>query len=282
MKSRLTCCFASLLAGLVVFTGCKEAQPPPETKHTRYVVGISPFLDEESGDQSFRNLAGFLLEDMPLNSSLWLYDAYHLQTIAQVEIPNKRAFESSRTRANQFAKPLQSLKTFLADRNEPPELDGLDFTHAIQFPQFMDFVGENFSQTNSSTIVLLLGNPLYQDAKETSFSMRGDYFPSDGHLLASRDRSVYGRIERTNQLNSVRVYHGHFNDPWKSDLHRQKITRFWNLFLQSQGATLTTMTGDMPTIFGALKSASMIEANNVGRWSMDPAHTKNRNVARDP
>lgn len=56
----------------------------------------------------------FLIEGMPLDSSLWLYDAYHLRTITTVEVPNLRAFSSGKTRANQFQDRIRELKAFLA------------------------------------------------------------------------------------------------------------------------------------------------------------------------
>jgi hypothetical protein len=140
----------------MIGVGCKPAEPVGNTRHVRYVVGLSPFLNEDAANESFRQIARLLLEDMPLNSSLWIYDAYHLRTVAQMEIPNKRAFESSRTRANQFSDSIQKLKSFLAIRNEPPVVPGLDFNQAVRLPQFMDFVGENLNQTNVSIVALVL------------------------------------------------------------------------------------------------------------------------------
>ena len=238
---------------VLILVACSKEPESAQTPHVRYVVGLSPFLDENSGNKVFRHIAQFLLEDMPLNSSLWIYDAYNIRTVTRMEVPNRRAFVSSRTRANQFSKPMQQLKSFLAARHAPPEVDNLEFDHVVRLPQFMDFIGDNLQQTNASTVALVLGSPLYQDEKETTFSMRRDYFPSDGHLLATREQSVYGRAGVTNNLADISVFLGHLDEPWASDLHRQKIGRFWNLFLSRQGATLGALTGDLPTIFGALK-----------------------------
>jgi hypothetical protein len=95
-------------------------------------------------DDVFRRLVGFVLEDMPLGSSLVIYDAYQLQTITQLEVPKMQAFRSGKTRANQFKEPINKLKNFLATDHQRPEAPAkLDFTQAVRFPQFMDFVGEN-------------------------------------------------------------------------------------------------------------------------------------------
>src|SRR2546422_7121304 len=44
-----------------------------------------------------------------------------------------------------------------------------------------------------------------QDAKEPVFSMVDGYFPSDGHLLATREKSVFGDRKST-RLNSSHGY----------------------------------------------------------------------------
>jgi len=265
----------SLLCALILTmgTGCKPEAVAPAAQHVRYIVGLSPFLDERAANESFRHLAHLLLEDLPLNSSLWLYDAYHVRTIAQIEIPPSRAFASSRTRANQFSEPLQKLKSFLATRHDPPKIEGFDFQQAIRLPQFMDFVGENLTQTNAATVTIVLGSPLYLDEKEPGFSMVNGYFPSDGHLLASRDQSVYGRGNCASLLREVVVHGGYFGDPWASELHQQKVGRFWSLFLKSQGAQLASFTGDLPTIFNAVRNGGTGSPRSE-RDELDPTQTK--------
>lgn len=265
----------SLLATLALFclTGCQPDAPAASTRHVRYIVGLSPFFDHREADESFRQIMHLLLEDMPLNSTLWIYDAYHVRTITQLEIPNIHAFESGRTRANQFSAQVQKLKTFLAVSNEPPAVAKLDFHDAIRFPQFMDFIGENLNLTNATVVTIVLGSPLYLDEKEPGFSMVDGYFPSDGHLLASREKSVYGRQGCANALHNIVVHFGYFGDPWASDLHREKVARFWNLFLQKQGAQLASFTGDLPTIFNAVRRGETFGTRTV-QDEIDPSQTK--------
>jgi hypothetical protein len=58
-----------------------------------------------------------------------------------------------------------------------------------------------------------------------------------------------------------------------SDLHRQKVGRFWNLFLGSQGAQLASFTGDLPTIFNAVRT-SVANGSAAQRVELDPTQTK--------
>ncbi len=263
-----------VLVLLIVGGACQPEAPLSQTRHVRYVVGLSPFLDESASDEAFRQIVRLLLEDMPLNSSLWIYDAYHVRTITQIDIPNVRAFESGRTRANQFADHIQLLKSFLASPPEQPKASGTDFSQAVRFPQFMEFVGENLNATNCSVVAIVLGSPLYLDEKEPAFSMVDGFFPSDGHLLAPAEKSIFGLKDAADSLPGVAVHFGYFGDPWANELHQQKITRFWNLFLKLQGAQLTTFTGDLPTIFIAVRGQADAAGHRVTRDEIDPTQTK--------
>jgi hypothetical protein len=238
----------------------------------RFVLGLSPFLQKAEKDEVFRKIAGFILEDAPLGSSLWIYDAFHVRTITQIDIPDVRAFRSGKTRANQFKTQIGQLRTFLASEHPKPEAADLDFDRALRLPQFLDFVGENLASGSQATVVLLLGSPLNIDAKEPAFSMTGGAFPTDGHILAARDQTVYGLKERGAPLKNVTVHHCWFGDPWVSEVYREKIARFWTLYLETQGAALATFCGDLPTAFNALKAGPLEKREPL--YTLDRASTK--------
>jgi hypothetical protein len=260
-----------LLASSVV---AEERTPAANDSSPRYVIGLSPFLDSKVKDEVYRQIVRFLLEDMPLKSSLWICDAYYLQTIARIDVPEVRAFHSAKTRANQFKDQIRKLKEFLATEPErlgapvpvPPQ--------AVRLPQFTDFVGANLRDPHDGVVVVVLGSPLYVDAKEPHFSMLDGYFPSDGHLMASREESLFGLKGRTNALRDMIVHFGWFGDPWVSEVHQDRIQRFWTLYLQQQGAQLATFCGDLPTVF---KLAAVGPAGNETanpRPAIDPAQSK--------
>jgi len=258
-----------------VVNGTDQAPTPVLQAATpRYLIGLSPFFDKTVKDDLYRRIVGFLLEDAPLQSSLRIYDAYQLQTITQVEIPGVRAFRSAKTRANQFKEQIQKLKAFLALEQEPPSTSFFKLRDAIRFPQFMDFLSENLQAPGYSNVVVLLGNPLYLDPKEPGFSMVDGYFPSDGHLLASRDQSVYGIKDRSTALKDITVHFGYLGDPWVSEVHQEKIARFWALYLKGQGAYLATFCGDRATLFNAVRAGATGSAARSQRYELDQAQTK--------
>jgi hypothetical protein len=263
MKAKLL-----LLAALICLSLRAAAQLPAET--SRYVIGLTPFLENSVKDDVFRRTVGMILEDLPQKSSLAIYDAYNLTNITRLEIPDLRAFQSGKTRAHQFKDQILHLKQFLAATRERPVAARLNFDQAIRFPQFMDFVSENLGAPDPVT-VLVIGSPLYVDHKEPGFSMVDGYFPSDGHLLASREQSLFGVKSRGNALKDVTVHFGYIGDPWVSAIHKEKIARFWTLYLQQQGARLATLCGDLATLFDAAKKNSIARPTAM---AIDPSQTK--------
>ena len=243
------------------------------TRPNRFAIGISPFLDNGVKDEVYRSVVRLLVQDLPLNSTVNLYDAYHLKSITQVQLPDSRVFESPKTRANQFSSAIRALKQFLAQEYPRPTHPRLKFESALRVPQFCDFLAENFWDSNVVSTVLLIGSPLYQDHKEPDFSMVDGYFPSDGHLLATREKSVYGLSRLQDPPYPFVVDWVYFGDPWPSDLYREKISRFWALYLEGRGGELRTFEADLPT---ATKSFGQGPASRAlaRHWTIDQLDSK--------
>src|ERR1051325_9275494 len=108
-----------LLFTLGLFTAnCAENQKTSSPQP--YIIGLSPFLDKAVKDDVYRSIIHLLVEDLPLNSSLSIYDAFELKTITHVALPDARVFHSSKTRAHQFAGAIRGLKQFLAQEHSAP------------------------------------------------------------------------------------------------------------------------------------------------------------------
>ena len=223
-------------------------------------------------DDIYRSIVRLVVEELPLNSTLTIYDAFELKTVTQVTVPTGRAFNSSKTRANQFAPAIRDLKLFLAQERPGPTNSHFHFEGAIRLPQFLDFLTEKTTLTDSRSSVLLIGSPLYLDAKEPAFSMADGYFPSDGHLQTSREKSVFGFDGDTGSPLIVQwVY---FGDPWVSDLHKEKVTRFWTLYLERRGARLAAFTGDLPTALQSFRQPAKGIGPASKHWAVDTGQTK--------
>src|SRR5262245_40821844 len=154
---------ALLVFFLTVGTLAAGQRLPEQDSPQRFIIGLSPFLNNSVKDEVYRSVVRLLVQDLPLNSRVTLYDAFHQRLITEVSLPNARAFESPKTRANQFAAPIHALKQFLAEDHPKPIDPHLKFEDAISLPQFCDFLSENIPPVRAPLSLLLIGSPLYQD-----------------------------------------------------------------------------------------------------------------------
>ena len=259
---------------LLALTANAVETSTPNAGSKLFIVGLSPYLERSVKDDVFRGLVRLLVEDLPLNSKLSIYDAFELKTITQVTLPDSHVFNSSKTRANQFAPAIRDIKAFLAKDHAKPANSRLHFESALRVPQFADFVSDNLKSSEQPVTVLMVGSPLYQDPKEPSFSMIDGYFPSDGHLQASREDSIFGLTGQTNHQPALNVYWLFFGDPWMSELHKEKVLRFWTLYFERRGGELATFTQDLPTGLQAFCHASRGTSASARGWAVDTRQTK--------
>jgi len=241
-----------------------------------FVVGISPFLDSTVKDAVYRGLVRLIVEDLPLNTRLEVYDAFNLKSITRVSIPNAKVFHSPKTRAKQFALSIGEIKQFLARENARPSGPKPGFDGAIRLPQFCDFLAQDRPPHDgyAKLPLLLIGSPLYQDAREPGFSMVEGYFPSDGHLRASREESVFGFNPGDGSSQGLLVYWAYFGDPWMSDLHREKVARFWALYIERRGGRLASFSADLATATGAFSSEAPGRSAASNGWVADPLQAR--------
>lgn len=249
-----------LLGGLLMLNIGTQAAPGVESAATRWaggksvVVGLSPFLDRGVKDDIYRRLVSLLVQDLPGGASLSIYDAYHLKTVLTVEIPTARPFQNERTRVNQFQQSIRQLRDFLAATSVTAGAEKTPNPDAIRLPEFLDFVMENVRVSPpTSPAILILGSPLHIDPREPASSMRDGYVPTDGHLLAAREKTPYGLRDKTNASPGMVVLWGYFGNPWINELHRESIERFWSLYFQVRGGRLGSFSSDLATVFTGLR-----------------------------
>jgi hypothetical protein len=264
----------ALIFLFLVSTLLASDQPQQQAHPQRFIIGISPFLENNVKDEVYRSVVRLLVEGLPLDSSVAVFDAFHLRSIVNVTLPNAHVFDSAKTRANQFAGAIHDLKCFLAEDQPRPTDARLKFEGAIRLPQFCDFIAENLPEPTQPLTVLLIGSPLYQDAKEPLFSMVDGYFPSDGHLVAAREKSIFGITSEGTVPNSVVIHWVYFGDPWPSDLYKEKITRFWTLYLERRGARLVTFCGDLATGVQGFRQGANGAHVLARNWVIDPQQTR--------
>ena len=69
----------------------------------------------------------------------------------------------------------------------------------------MRYVADNYRHLEARDVVVI-GSPLYDNPLDSGFSMAHGLFPSDGHLSASRELTVFGAKETPNILDGWRIH----------------------------------------------------------------------------
>lgn len=238
-----------------------------------HVIGISPFLDRADKDAVYRQVVGFALEGVPPGGVLRLIDAYRIRTIAVMEVPGTRASSGAKARAVRFQAELRALKAFLAEEPAKPTVAGAVGTGAVRLPQFLEFIASERVDRERPGGVLVLGSPLYLDEREPAFAMADGLYPTDGHLLATRERSVFGRSETADPLREVTVHLGCFGTPWRDGVQEDRIRRFWRLYVTARGGRWGLCAGDLPAVFAALRRDVAPGANGSWEEALDDSRT---------
>ena len=255
-----------ILFGRLIATACLFLLVTNSLYAKQYVVGISPFLPEQSRQTAFSDLLKFLLSDIDVGDQVTIYNAYHLRQIGEFNIPDNTAYQSAKARAKLNKKTIVALKRFM---NTDTHTENGSIS-AIQFPQFISFVGSH-GQNIADTSMVVIGSPLHIDEKESSYSMVEGFLPSDGHLNESVLNTPYGTTEKQGLLNQTQIHFLTQDATWTSDLHEELTHRFWSLFVNKLGGALISFSHDPDTIYNRAKA----KKTNVARsFELDSSDTK--------
>lgn len=256
----------SLLAIALLGIGSNLAS----TQEVRLVhAGLSPFMsDRDRGVVSNQVLN--LVGTAPAETRLIFEDGWNLQTIATFEIP---ALKSDRpgVRARFLKRPLWQLLTWFQrvaeDAAVPSDLRG---TSALRIPEYLAFASQQPATEPRS--ILLIGPPLYQSLNEPGFSFGQDRFPSDAALFCEPAGSIFSVLGKRERLKKTQVFFLYPNEGlFRSELYKDHVARFWNLFTEYQGGVMAGFHADAERTFAMLTRSGLPP---VRRDGVDPAMTK--------
>jgi len=126
---------------------------------------------------------------------------------------------------------------------------------AVLLPQLLHHVAQ-LPEKGQEMNVIVFGSPFYDDARSPAFSMKDGQIPSDGHFRHSRIDTPYG-IDDPKALHNIRVHLGYKdNSVFMTDQHRNRMQRFWSLYLSQNAATLIRFTADIPMLLQNLNGAA--------------------------
>lgn len=249
-----------LLAGL--FCLSTHAATP-----ARYVIGLSPRYSPADRDTVLKELLLFALEGAAPGDSIVVYDALRLQPVTQFKVPTGSLFEkNARARVARLQPELATIKSFLQDgRAFVPDLAG-----ALQVPGFLTLAGTQLRRPEERMHIILLGSPHHVSVEEPAFNTR-EAFPSDAHLSAGLEKSPFSVVGRHQDLAGVTVHYGYFRDAFVNDLHKERMARFYSLFIGGQGGACGTFA---PNIGLAFQRARGGVSDPFLRVEVDPNDTK--------
>lgn len=220
----------------------------PAAQAREVVVVMSPFQSTEQAKAQAVDVLEFLTKLEPGDKAI-LVDGDAITTIGEFLIPTNPAYSAPNARVNVNRKTVDSLKKFIS-RATPPVSDRAPrVPGALRLPQLLEFIARTVTPEVGAD-VLVLGSPIYDAPNDAAFSMHGERFPSDGHLLSGRSETIYGTTDYPEVLRGLRMHIVYESTPsLRAEQYRHAVQRFWSLYVEKLGGSLITFTEDLPSAF---------------------------------
>ena len=233
-------------------------------------IGLSPFYSVSDNKRVRDSLINFVLGPTPAGTRISIQDAYALQSVAELTLPNLGAkYDSPTSRARVLQAPLASLVGWFNQQLNTPARAELKNTAAVRVPEWMDQLS---AQSSPPRVALVIGSPLRIDPREPSFDMSPDLCPSDGHLVAPADQSIFTTIGKQTSLRGSVVLWSYLSEGlFANELHSQRVRRFWALWVNGESGALA---GFSPDLSGVLALATQRGLAPIGQYQIDTNDSK--------
>lgn len=138
-----------------------------------------------------------------------------------------------------------------------------DGTRNFDAPAIFDYVGRQLRGDGEELSVVLMGPAIYRNPKEPLYDMSSKW-PSDGHLVAPRSASIFSTLDRSNVLANVAVS-WYVTDAGSvtNDTHADGLSRFWSLYIATQGGVLAGYSPDLPNAFAIARGGRQVAFRQV-------------------
>jgi len=177
---------------------------------------------------------------------LIVYSARPPQQIAAITYPTDHSLNAARIKAKLTAQ-LLPVKEHLSVM--PPGLAG-EPPGQLMLPALVQELGANVLSSLAGDVdLLLIGSLLHWDRKDVRASIGDRYYPSDGVLRAPRAESPFSIVGADVRLKGATVHlcAVHAATDFESAEYRERLVRFWTVWLTGQGARVGTVSGDLGT-----------------------------------
>ncbi len=210
-------------------------------------VALSPFSPIRYQQQTRTNLYRLVLTSAAPGCSVTVWDGFEATMIAKFAIPALKP-DSARGRAQKLANGLGELGRWLGRVTNAAAPGEFKDSCALNTPRLIERLTSESGQGHRA--LLLLGSPFQRSPSEPSFDMTNGNYPSDAHVLASLEESIYGVAGRTNRLGNVSVsWVIPSEQVWETEIHRVLVRRFWAVWFGAQGGKLVRFDADFGEAF---------------------------------
>ncbi|XOV75102.1 MAG: hypothetical protein ACFHWZ_16890 [Phycisphaerales bacterium] len=217
----------SFVIGLIISATSFAETAAPDT----VILAVADASAAEDQAKSVAVLEGLVVGAEP-GTRVQVYNAMTQQRIATFEIPN---VQSERARKNLLRNAVTPVLQHLREPKSVRAGQG----SSVDVPEFAHTLASMVRAGGGSTRVIIVGSPFHTTAADASMNFGPSEFPSDGHLAASSNRSIYSTLGREQRLEGLTI-------DWVlvgqvgTSRERAPVARFWNLFFSSQSAVLSS------------------------------------------
>jgi len=223
------------------------------------VIALSPYNTSAAIKKQAADILNFAAAQ-DAGDRVVVLDGYHVNPIATITIPSDLKYKSPKSRMNANRSAIVALFGFSESAVRASGSHHPTVTGAVKLPQLLRFVAQNYNA--QALDVLVLGSALYDDPNQSAFSMAKGYYPSDGHINASRSSSPFGTKDVNGLLKGLRVHIGFNNATLDNDRLNFAIHRFWTLYIERQGGKLVSFSSSTKTVFDRVKNKAVAPAHS--------------------
>lgn len=218
-------------------------------------VFVSSQMPPQARNSVYQTVARHAIESQPPGDTMKIYCGNSAELIATFELPDYEFYRTNKAkRVAKMAPGIAALKDWIGRKPQIRE----DYL-SLDVPRIFAFVRENVERDLSGDVLLLAGSPIVTSAGEKAFSMADSYLPSDSHLKATRQQSVYGLAGAEKTLDGLIVRWAFLSEPFGDrTAFAGANRRWWSLFCRHQGATLATFDVSLASVFGTLEQARAV------------------------
>jgi Ca-activated chloride channel homolog len=232
------------------------------------VIGLSPLQPAAERTNQQCLLQRFLLSQCPTSTRVVIWDAWQLQVVSDIQ-PFQLKYDSPAARAPRLAPALAAICRWSAGATAVQIPASVKDSAAIKAPEWLHAIAA--TPATGRRIVVILASPFCLVPDEPTFSMVQTRFPSDAHLAHTTADSIYGTADKRGLLvQTVVLWAYSSEDLFASQRHRRCISRWWSLYIASQGpnAMLADFSSDSAQI---LLHSLNADYRPIGEFAVDPA-----------